>query len=315
MYKVLVVDDEKIGRDGISFLLKQSSYDFDITEAQNGKVALQYIKNNDVDLLFTDIKMPFIDGIELIEIVAKMKPQMKIIILSGYSDFEYAKKAMKMGVSEYLLKPIDPNEFNSSLEKMVNQLESSKKEQLKMKRQNVLLKEHILFSLVNGNSIDHIEKQLDGLSVRDFIGHYFRIMLIEFNRNFYGEVFDFVDQLRNNISIDFDYINLNLEQSLLFFKEDNEDKLKAVAYQIIRLVAVQYTRRCYIALSNTIKDLSLMNEIERQLEDLVDNKYFYTDKQLYLMDENLIEISVDNFDDVIKVLEDDLKLKDRKSVV
>ena len=83
MYKVLVVDDEKIGRDGISFLLKQSSYDFDITEAQNGKVALQYIKNNDVDLLFTDIKMPFIDGIELIEIVAKMKPQMKIIILSG----------------------------------------------------------------------------------------------------------------------------------------------------------------------------------------------------------------------------------------
>lgn len=314
MYKVLVVDDEKIGRDGISFLLKQSSYDFDITEAQNGKVALQYIKNNDVDLLFTDIKMPFIDGIELIEIVAKMKPQMKIIILSGYSDFEYAKKAMKMGVSEYLLKPIDPNEFNSSLEKMVNQLESSKKEQLKMKRQNVLLKEHILLSLVNGNSIDHIEKQLDGLSVRDFIGHYFRIMLIEFNRNFYGEVFDFVDQLRNNISIDFDYINLNLEQSLLFFKEDNEDKLKAVAYQIIRLVAVQYTRRCYIALSNTIKDLSLMNEIERQLEDLVDNKYFYTDKQLYLMDENLIEISVDNFDDVIKVLEDDLKLKDTQSL-
>ena len=156
MYKVLVVDDEKIGRDGISFLLKQSSYQFDIKEAQNGKVALQYLLNNEVDFLFTDIKMPFMDGIELIQEVMKVKPEIKIVILSGYSDFEYAKNAMKVGVSEYLLKPIDPKEFNTSLDKVVKQYESQKKEQMKIKRQNVLLKEHILFSLVNGNSVSHI---------------------------------------------------------------------------------------------------------------------------------------------------------------
>ena len=314
MYKVLVVDDEKIGRDGISFLLKQSSYQFDIKEAQNGKVALQYLLNNEVDFLFTDIKMPFMDGIELIQEVMKVKPEIKIVILSGYSDFEYAKNAMKVGVSEYLLKPIDPKEFNTSLDKVVKQYESQKKEQMKIKRQNVLLKEHILFSLVNGNSVSHIEKQFDGLSVMDFIDNYSRMMLIEFNRNFYGEVFDFVDQLRNNLSIDFDYINLNLEQSLLFFKEDNEDKLKAVAYQIIRLVAVQYTRRCYIAISDTIHDLSSMNEIERQLEDLVDNKYFHSDKQLYLINEKTVEISLENFDHVINLLEEDLKLKNAKAL-
>lgn len=119
MYRVLVVDDEKIGRDGISFLLRKSSIDFEIAEAHNGKMALDYIKNHDIQFLLTDIKMPFMDGIDLIREVKKLNLHIKIVILSGYSDFEYAKSAMKMGVSEYILKPIDPSEFMMSMESIV----------------------------------------------------------------------------------------------------------------------------------------------------------------------------------------------------
>ena len=65
MYKVLVADDEKIGRKGVHFLLDQMEEELSIVEAKNGKEALHYIENNPIDILLTDIKMPFIDGIEL----------------------------------------------------------------------------------------------------------------------------------------------------------------------------------------------------------------------------------------------------------
>ena len=63
MYKILIVDDEKIERNGIKMLLNQLTYDFEISEASNGQLALEMLKKNDYDILFTDIKMPFMDGI------------------------------------------------------------------------------------------------------------------------------------------------------------------------------------------------------------------------------------------------------------
>ena len=67
MYRILIVDDEKIERNGIKFLLKRTGIECEIAEAANGKDALEYIKNNEIDILLTDVKMPFMDGIELIE--------------------------------------------------------------------------------------------------------------------------------------------------------------------------------------------------------------------------------------------------------
>ena len=73
MYRILIVDDEKIERNGIKFLLKRAGIECEIAEAANGKDALEYIKNNEIDILLTDVKMPFMDGIELIENVVGLK--------------------------------------------------------------------------------------------------------------------------------------------------------------------------------------------------------------------------------------------------
>ena len=104
MYSILIVDDEKIERRGIKFLLKQIGVELEIYEASNGKEALEFLQENKVDILFTDIKMPFMDGIQLINEVKKNNIKNKIVIFSGYEEFEYAKFATKMGVLNYILK-------------------------------------------------------------------------------------------------------------------------------------------------------------------------------------------------------------------
>ena len=254
MYKVLVVDDEKVGRTGIRMLLKQTPYDFDIIEAENGRMALNYLMRNDVDFLLTDIKMPFMDGIELIEEVSKIKPKTEMIILSGYSDFDYAKKAIQMGVSEYLLKPIDPNEFNQSIHHIVENYNKKLREVEIKKQQEQLVKEHILYSLVNGVTVDQIERQVQ-VNVREHIHNYERMMLLEFENNFFGEINNIEDLLKPIIGFSFDYLNLNLQQSIILFECNLEDKLKVIAQEIIQTISIRYNRKCYVELSNQIISL------------------------------------------------------------
>lgn len=128
MYKILIVDDEKIERRGIKSLLKKLNIELEIHETSNGKEALEYLLENEIDILFTDIKMPFMDGIELIENVKNNNLDIKIVIFSGYEEFEYAKFATKMGVQDYILKPVNPKEFEATVLKIINNLNLEVKE-------------------------------------------------------------------------------------------------------------------------------------------------------------------------------------------
>ena len=126
MYRILVVDDERIERNGIKMLLKRffsKEMQMEIFEAANGKAALEFLEKQPIDILITDVKMPFMDGIELIQTVAPKRREMKIAIFSGYSEFEYAKIAMQYGVKNYILKPVDPKEFQNTILSMTEELE------------------------------------------------------------------------------------------------------------------------------------------------------------------------------------------------
>ncbi|HBG67974.1 MAG TPA: response regulator receiver protein, partial [Kandleria vitulina] len=223
MYKVLVADDEKIGRKGVHFLLDQMEEELSIVEAKNGKEALHYIENNPIDILLTDIKMPFIDGIELIGEALKIQPHIKIAIFSGYSDFEYAKKALSLGVMEYILKPVNPEEFKSTIKKVIHQVDMDHQRSEQSQRNEEILKEHVLYNLVNGNNLKAIEKQLNGKSIEDYIAPYHSIILLEFPGTFFDQSPDIQEDFKKHIRIPFDYLNLNLSQSLFFFEEEDND--------------------------------------------------------------------------------------------
>src|SRR5699024_10871916 len=117
MYKILIVDDESSEREGISFLIKKYEFPLKIVEASNGQEALDYVKEHHVDILFTDIKMPYMDGLELARNVYELYPDMSIIIFSAHDEFDYAKDAIEVRAVDYLLKPIDLDEFRKLMMK------------------------------------------------------------------------------------------------------------------------------------------------------------------------------------------------------
>ena len=130
MYKVILVEDEKTVRDSIRKCVDWSTYGFlFIGEAANGEQALEIIRETGCEIVITDIRMPFMDGIELSRILRTLYPSVKIIILSGYMEFQYAQEAIRYGVSEYLLKPVTPAKLVSTLlglkEKLDEELKAS----------------------------------------------------------------------------------------------------------------------------------------------------------------------------------------------
>ena len=119
MIKVFLVEDEAIVRRGIKNNIPWEQEGFEFAgEASDGELAYPMIKKIKPDILITDIKMPFMDGLELASLVRKTLPDTKIIILSGYNEFDYAKKAISIGVTDYQLKPISSEKLLETIKKV-----------------------------------------------------------------------------------------------------------------------------------------------------------------------------------------------------
>ena len=112
MYRVVIADDEKVERSGVRFLLKRLDEMFEISEFSNGQEAWEWLSKHPADILLTDVKMPFMDGMELIRRVYEKDPGIRIVVFSGFSEFEYARTAMKYHAENYILKPVNPAEFS-----------------------------------------------------------------------------------------------------------------------------------------------------------------------------------------------------------
>ena len=124
LYKVLIVDDEEEIRQGIIKKIDWETYGFKIVgDAENGEDALEKAEKLQPDIVMTDIKMPFMNGLELGEKLKDLMPSTKIIIFSGSDDFEYAKKAIKINALGYVLKPINSMELIEVLKKLKKQID------------------------------------------------------------------------------------------------------------------------------------------------------------------------------------------------
>lgn len=125
MYKVMIVDDEKALRNLLRLAIDWGSLGLEIVgEASSGIEAINTIDELKPDIAFVDIRMPFMDGIEFSKLAIKQYPHMKIIILTAFDDFEYARKCVGIGVSEYLMKPIVRTDINEALQKIVAELDA-----------------------------------------------------------------------------------------------------------------------------------------------------------------------------------------------
>ena len=127
MVKLFLCEDEIVMRDGIKKHIDWEKEGIEFAgEASDGELAYPMIIEAKPDILLTDIKMPFMDGLELSELVKKELPDIKIIILSGYDEFAYAQKAVSLGVTEYLLKPISPAKLKESIRSVAEKIEEER---------------------------------------------------------------------------------------------------------------------------------------------------------------------------------------------
>jgi two-component system response regulator YesN len=175
MFRVLIVEDEFIVRYGIRSMIDWEKVGMTVIgEAANGQEALDLIGQELPDILITDIKMPILDGIALITQVRKISPQMKILILSNLEDFQYAKEAIRHGVSEYLIKSdMMPRDFEQALLKVKEAIEESShtNEEKRDTRIEPMWKEKVLLDLVQGTQTQtdsqHIKSMIESIGLLD----------------------------------------------------------------------------------------------------------------------------------------------------
>ena len=158
MYKLLIVDDEPTVRTGLRAYYDWNSLDIEVIgEADDGDVALEMIEREPPDLILTDVRMPSMDGITLSRLVSERFPRSKIVFVSGHDDAEYLKSALQVSAVDYIFKPVNLQELNEVIRRVVADLDSERAERQrdedakdKLRESMPLLREKFLMSLISG---------------------------------------------------------------------------------------------------------------------------------------------------------------------
>jgi two-component system response regulator YesN len=151
MFKVFLVDDEPFIIEGLYDLVKWPDYGMEIVgHAINGALALEAMEGLDLDILITDISMPVMGGLSLIPQAQKRYPDLKVIILSGYNEFDYLKEGMRLGIENYLLKPINIVEMKATLANVAAKLNEGRTDKLLQEYGMDVMRENTLYRYITG---------------------------------------------------------------------------------------------------------------------------------------------------------------------
>lgn len=185
-YKVFLVEDEIVTREGIRDTVDWGAAGYEFCgEASDGELALPLIREQQPEAVISDIKMPFMDGLQLCRILREVLPTTRLIILSGHDEFRYAQEAIQIGVTEYLLKPVAPQELLAALRRVAHQLDEERETsaqlqalQSEMATHRSVARERCLLELVTGDlsPTDFIE-QAQTLDIH-LLARWYQVLLI-----------------------------------------------------------------------------------------------------------------------------------------
>lgn len=243
MLKVFLVEDEFVMREGIKNNIDWNSHGYEFCgEASDGELAFPMIQKLNPDIVITDIKMPFMDGLELSRLIKKELPFTEIIILSGYEEFEYAKEAIKIGVSQYLTKPINGEELLREVDLLSEKISEKRKEReirekyVREMEENFLGERKNLFQyLVTGSkSMSELLEISDKLNI-DLSAIWYRVALVKIQsmnhaRDEYSNSLVQIEQKLKAIDADRGLLvfDRNLEGQALIFKADSREELDKI---------------------------------------------------------------------------------------
>ncbi len=283
MLKIFLVEDESIMREGLrdNMPWQQFGYEF-VGEATDGETALPLIRKIRPDVLLTDIKMPFMDGLSLSRIVAKEFPNMKIIILSGYDDFEYARQAIQIGVEQYILKPVTRETLKKVLLEVKDKIDSEKEKKMHLEKFQSEMHEYELMSRRNFFEkvfsrrlpVQEIYTEMEKLSI-NLDGPCFNLIMVgaqKKGKTFAGQAADSHEFIRCQDEMMFyferfpEYLifnwNMNTYGILIKCEEERMEALTHKALQNISRIYSQIEAEYdwYAAPANPVTRLSLLSE-------------------------------------------------------
>ncbi len=323
MYQILIADDEAAERDVIRFLLKKYDFPLQITEAANGRDALDLLQKKSFDILYTDIKMPFIDGLKLAGEARGLYPEMPIIFFSGYDDFDYVKEALSLHVVNYILKPVDPDEFEKTIRSVLDTLRLREQKSRREQKDLEAARNHALYQLINNTGISYL-KSIDPRMDFTFAYEYHRLFLIQMEQDFFGfnasdeDTGFFPVNLADILPENSDFINLNPSQNLLLFSgprhrmEWYHDQAKMLAGHIKKRCKMN----CYIAISSPFDTPEAIARAYAEAERHLEERFFFANRQLYGEDASDKKQPPDesNDDALLKQIAADIQFKDSFSL-
>lgn len=298
MLRVLIVDDEKIERQGVRFLLSRQVSDAEIYEAENGQKAMILIRQYSIDLLLSDVKMPVMSGLELAQQVRRYSPCTEIVIFSGYNDFSYAREALRSGVSDYVLKPVDPTEFARTIQRVVSKIyEKQEQSRQEVRRLQELRKYFLLTYLHTGNkaaleSLQSLDCE-DGQSQdededREFgdakvrcSRNWHKMMLLHVSDSLFETCEDtLLQEIHRAMEMRFFYLNISAGEAVVFFCDRYADYEKR-AGRLLAGLKERLRVRSYAALSGDIESLSALPAMMRELEDMMEGEFYETEPTVF----------------------------------
>lgn len=287
MLKILLVDDEQEERAGISFLIKKYGYPLTVSEAPNGKKALEYMESHHVDILFTDVKMPLMNGLELAKAVNETYPEVKIIIFSAYGEFDYAKQALEANAVNYLLKPIELDEFRDVMENLIRGIQEEKSQQEERRQEDWQNQQNLLYKILTGAHLKESERERIKAELFSK-GAALRLVHVEFMDNFFEtreEVF--LNFVRMYLGEQTKYVNLFQNESCLLIREKKylgREFLEGQLLKLSRDVEAFVSEGMFAAVSRIC---STMEEFEKEVEAILNiQREFFGFGQMLVWTEN-----------------------------
>lgn len=138
MYRLIIADDEFAIRSGLARMIPWNDLGFELTgRFEDGKEVIAYVEQHDVDVIFSDVKMFEVSGLDVAKWIAQNKPEVTVILLSGYKEFDYVKEALVTNVFDYILKPINPEEIVRVFQKVKEKLDKEYKDTNKLPILNI----------------------------------------------------------------------------------------------------------------------------------------------------------------------------------
>ncbi len=314
MYRMMIVDDEDDERFGIRYLLNKFEFEFCFIEAENGMEALEKLSENPVDILLTDVKMPFLDGLELSKIVREKFPETEIVFFSGYDDFTYVKQALSIQAVDYILKPVNPDEFRKVMEVVTGRLEKRITTDLYNQQFQTV---YTLTRLLNQIPYEKL-KNVYGESKLSFLNQYKRMLLLEFEEDFFGkkveDIQEINEKLQKEILLSCELIDLNPAQGILLFREsDKKDSyFREAAKAIHLLMKTEYGVPCFIAISEEIDVPQNIGCIYQKTEKYLEDRFFYKDTCIYPIEREQREEAFhsESINQLMNEMEEDIKFRD-----